>query len=51
MTKTQIKAEIAIIKKCEKSIYDYNRRYHMFSWAEDVLYRKRKRLERKLKGK
>jgi len=50
-----IRQEIAIIKKCEKAIYDH-RRYHS-DWGEwngltqalYILYRKRKRLEAELK--
>lgn len=51
------KEKIAIIKQCEKAIYDY-RKYHQDDYeriglgqAEYLLYRKRKRLEKKLKGK
>lgn len=57
-TRAQIKQEIAIIRKCEKSIYDYEQR-QLFVWskgvclglirAEAFLCRKRKRLEAKLK--
>lgn len=49
------KEEIAVIKQCEKAIYDY-REYHQdedervgMGRAEYILYRKRKRLEKKLK--
>lgn len=55
MTKKQIKAEIAIIRKCEKSIYDYKRNnpgghlYWGLNEAEIILWNKRKRLEAKLK--
>lgn len=57
MTRKQIKAEIAVIRKCEKAIYDY-RQYHQdederigLGQAIYILYRKQKRLQTKLKGK
>lgn len=52
------KEEIAVIKKCEKTIYDYQQSLcggrelsfrHGLIRAETILYRKRKRLEKKLK--
>ncbi|GAG46706.1 unnamed protein product [marine sediment metagenome] len=56
MTKAQIKAEIATIRRCEKAIYDYQQRHN--EWDErvglyqayNILRRKRKRLGKKLKN-
>jgi len=55
MTRKQIKAEIAALKRAEQTIYDYRRRHHLpfatmgLAQAGLVLCRKRIRLEKKLK--